>query len=82
MNGLGLNQERNRAMSKTADSTSELTLESLDAFINARPAHRARPTTLVAPNKEVAEQWAEMYPGVQIVMGASPTNPHEERKES
>jgi|JI10StandDraft_1071094.scaffolds.fasta_scaffold50352_13 hypothetical protein len=57
-------------MSKASDSSGSLTIEDLERFIESGGEHKPQNITLVAPNVEIAKQWAEQYPGCTILLSA------------
>lgn len=68
-------------MGKTISSGSSLTEEHINDFIKNAGEHKPQNITLVAPNKEIAEQWAEQYPGCTILLSSRLASP-KQRKES
>lgn len=62
---------------KAASSSGSLTLEDWERFTAQAYEQSPQDLTLVAPNKEIAEQWAIQYPGATILLSAKhlPTKP-------
>lgn len=56
-------------MNKAISPGGSLTIENLQDFIGGKNQPRTG-MTLVAPNIEIAKQWAKQYPEVEIIISA------------
>lgn len=68
---------------KAASSSGSLTLKDWERFTAQVYEQNPQDLTLVAPNKEIAEQWAIQYPRATIVLSAKhlPTHTSAKAKE-